>query len=471
MKDFIYKKLCNYCDRILLSNKNSLSILAYSKLHVIKNHPEFIKEYIPIKSESKKKIKVKVIFFLLSIVNYIKLFFFEKPNFYLKKKKSKKIDVLIVSHLINTKHLNLDSDFYFGQIKKKLKKIKLSSKIILRNETPYLSKYLFKNLKKDKIILSKRTYFIKEIEFIMYAFFEFLRFNLFFDKFIFNKKKINFFNLRSFGYIVYNLRLNFAVNRLLKIFNPKYILITFEGHAWERLVIRNIKKNNDIKIFAYQFSSITKNHHSLFRKLDINSNPDCILTTSKHTQDIFKKRYDCPVEIIGSQKFTKPNLNKSKNNKSVLILPEAYTSESKLMLNFAIKASKKIKNIKFYLRLHPMINIKQLNVNLKKFPNIELSNCKIEDDFRRCDYFLYRGSAAAVQAASYGLNPIYFGKFDKFNVNPLFQVLEKKYYIDDIVKLNNFFNYETYIKQNKVRLYANNFFKKMTISKKIFNIK
>ena len=90
MKDFIYKKLCNYCDKILLSNKNSLSILAYSKLHVIKNHPEFIKEYIPIKIESKKKIEDKVNFFLLSIVNYIKLFFFEKPNFYLKKKNQKK---------------------------------------------------------------------------------------------------------------------------------------------------------------------------------------------------------------------------------------------------------------------------------------------------------------------------------------------------------------------------------------------
>ena len=77
-------------------------------------------------------------------------------------------------------------------MKNKLKKIGLTSKIILRNETKYLSKHLFSNLKKDKVILSKRTFLIKELIFIIYAFFQFLKFNLFIDKFKIKKKKLIF---------------------------------------------------------------------------------------------------------------------------------------------------------------------------------------------------------------------------------------------------------------------------------------
>jgi len=471
MKVNIYKKLCNYCDKILISNKNSLSTLSYSKLHVIKNHPDFIKEYLlSDHSERNTKVELKIKSFLSSIVNYLKLLSFEQPNFYFKKKKLKKIDVLLISHLISIKHLNLIDDFYFGLMKNKLKKIGLTSKIILRNETKYLSKHLFSNLKKDKVILSKRTFLIKELIFIIYAFFQFLKFNLFIDKFKIKKKKINFFNLRSFGYIITNLRLNFQINRLLKTFNPKYVVITFEGHAWEKLVIKDIKKKG-IKVFAYQFSTITKHHHSLFRKLDNESSPDCIFTTSKQTKDIFKKEYGCPVKIIGSSKSKKNKYRRLKKNKSVLILPEAYLDESKLMLKFAIETLIYNKNIKFYLRLHPMIDISELNINLKNYPNIKLSNCKIIDDFKRCTFVLHRGSSAAVQAVAYGLNPIYYGKFDEFNVNPLYQEFDKDYYVDDVIKFIKILNNKTYTRQSRIISYANNYFKKMNIHKKTFDIK
>ena len=89
------------------------------------------------------------------------------------------------------------------------------------------------------------------------------------------------------------------------------------------------------------------------------------------------------------------------------------------------------KEFKFYLRLHPMINFKDLNINLKKYKNIELSNCKIEDDFKRSSNFIFRGSASAIEAAAHGLNPIYFGKPGIANINPLFEVLEKENYITD----------------------------------------
>ncbi len=280
-----FRKLCSYLDKILLNFVESNSTLAYSKLHIIKNHPEFNKEYFPnkdklIKSEIRES-------FIIGILKYLKNFLIERPNFYYKRKKSSKIDVLIVSHLINLNHLNLRDDFYYGDISKQLNSFNLNSRLILRNETSLSSKNVFASLKKDKIILSKRTSIIREIVYLFLATFEFFKFNFFVEKYQYKKKKINFFNLRSFGYIIANLRLNFQINFLVKIFRPKFLFITFEGHAWERLIIRNIKKKYNTKIIAYQFSAITKHHHSLLRSLSESTDPDYIFTTGKYTYKKF----------------------------------------------------------------------------------------------------------------------------------------------------------------------------------------
>lgn len=470
MNNTEYKKLCKYCDNILSINKDSVSGTSYSKIHVIKNHPEFNKEYFLGQDKNTSKLNKS---FYGGIINYIKNYFFEKPNAYLNYKRNYTKDVLIISSLINYNHLNSNEDFYFGSLSKHLKKKNFSSKIVLRNETAISGKVLFKSLNKDKIILSKRMSLFNELIFILKAIREFFKFNLNYEKFKLKEKSLNFFSFRSFGHIIPNLRLATQINQLVKIIKPKYIIITFEGHAWERIAIMNIKKKHrNTKIFAYQFSVVTKNHHALFRPLHNNLNPDCILTTGKFTKNIFKNKYKCPVKIIGSKKSIKNNFKLiSKNNKKVvLILPEAYISESKILLNFAVKVSKLYKNYKFYLRLHPMIDFKELNFDLSKHPNIELSNLSLEKDFKRSGIIFFRGSASSLEATSYGLKPIYIGNYNRLNINPLFQVMNKRYYLTkpkDFKKVAENFNL---IELKKINNYSNNYFKKMKLSKNLFEI-
>ena len=116
-----------------------------------------------------------------------------------------------------------------------------------------------------------------------------------------------------------------------------------------------------------------------------------------------------------------------------------------------------------------MINFKDLNIDLKKYKNIKLSNCKIEDDFKRSSNFIYRGSASAIEAAAHGLKPIYFGKPYIANVNPLFEVLKEENYVTDpqkfvkILKKNKFNN-------NNIKDYSKNFFQKLKLNKNIFKI-
>lgn len=462
-KEFI--KLCDYCDKILFNYINKISVIAYSRLHIIKNHPELNHIYL---KKHKSRINQKKFFF--KIFNFFKDFIASNSNAYFKEKK--KVKVLILSSLVNINHLNHKDDFYFGKIQKKLNKFKLSSKIILRNFTTYSEKKLFHNLKLNKVILSNRTIYILEFIYLLIALKEYFRFFFFIKKNEINKFK-NFFSFKSFIDIIYNYRLSSQISFLIKIFRPKYLIITFEGHAWERVLISKIRtKFKHIKIYAYQFSTITKNHHSLFRSLGKKFDPDCIFSTNKFTKKIFNKEYKCPVKVIGSNKlenYSSQNKKKTKKN-SVLILPEAFPEETNMLLKFAIDISKIYKEFDFYIRLHPMFNLKDLKIRIKNYKNFHVSNANIKEDFNRCDIVLFRGSASAIEATAYGLKPIYYGKYNQSNINPIFESLKRKFYVNEPSKFKNAVNSFNQLDKKKVRNYSKNYFEKMKIDKRIFNI-
>ena len=76
----------------------------------------------------------------------------------------------------------------------------------------------------------------------------------------------------------------------MKKVDPKKVTVTYEGHAWERLLIFLCKKKDiKIKSIAFQFSTIKKNQIGFFTKLKKNYNPDYIATTGKIPFNILKK--------------------------------------------------------------------------------------------------------------------------------------------------------------------------------------
>ena len=80
MKIQEYKNICKYSDKVLLSKKSNYVTHAISRLHVLKEHPELIRQYsnISIKNFKKNNFFSKSIFFFLN-------FFLDKKNFYKKK--------------------------------------------------------------------------------------------------------------------------------------------------------------------------------------------------------------------------------------------------------------------------------------------------------------------------------------------------------------------------------------------------
>ena len=119
--------------------------------------------------------------------------------------------------------------------------------VVYRNFTNVRSSKI-KNLNnKNSILLSKSLKIKDEISILFKFFNEIL---LFFLSKKYNSLKNNL-TIKDFRSILSNLRLAYQLSEVLKIVKPKYVIFTFEGHAWERLLIYISKawsKNNCLSI-------------------------------------------------------------------------------------------------------------------------------------------------------------------------------------------------------------------------------
>jgi hypothetical protein len=464
-----FKKLCKKCDSLLNHNIKNIALNAISCLHVLRAHPEILRQYSFISSEKKNNNQCN--FFSISLIKKILDFLFftiSNEKLLLYSRQTKKIDCLIISHLINTDHLIKKNDFYFGSLQSRLLIRKLSSLIVLRNFT---GKHL-KNISKlpfdkrhHKVILSSFFKIKNEFKIILLFLKEFLRIKMLKknDKnYIFLKKIGKFKYLKS---IFSNIRISEQIVFLIKLHQPKYLFFTYEGHAWERIVIRKVREFfPKIKLVAYQFSIITKYHHSMFRSLNKIYNPDIIMTSGSVTADLFKKKKlhkTSKILIYGSDKFTS-KLQYKLPEKNILILPEGFWSETRILFDFCKLASTYLPDFKFYFRLHPLIKKKNFikKNSIQNVPgNLIISNNTLEKDFEKTKYAIYRGSATIIEAVNFGLIPIYYSQKNEISLNPLFKFEKKPFTIRNINDLNNTLKINFEIKKlTEIREYCKNFF-------------
>ena len=281
-------------NKFLLSKNSNFISYAISKIHLtyIKNQRN--RNFYQILSLFKK-------------LSYI----FDDSNKYQKNKSY--IDAIIISNLVSTN--NIKNDLYFGNLSIELKKKKIKTLSVYRNHTLIRSKKIKNLFDNNKLLLSKRLNFFNEIKIIFYFINELLLF-LFSKKYSSIKENLI---LRDLFSIIPNLRLIFQIDELLKIYRPKAILFTYEGHAWERLLVYMCNNyNNKIKSIAYQFSTIKKKQIGFFNKLKKDYNPDYIATSGSIPYDILKKKINFSNLIkLGSSKFTKIH---NINNKTIDLL-------------------------------------------------------------------------------------------------------------------------------------------------------
>jgi hypothetical protein len=417
-------------------------------LFVIKNHLNEKNKYL---INNNKLFKNLIIFLKNLIINILQNFYyiifciFKKDNKnYLKFLDNKSnTDFLILSHLINEKHLKNKDDFYMNNFENLLRKNNVNYDLLLLNNTGKTSNELkFSNR------ISKTTFplygnifeecylFIKRIQFLIYS--------LFFFK---NSFKNNFLLYLVVCFSAFHPQYRF--NQLIclylkKIFLYKkyrFILNTYEGHAIDRM-IKSLCKLNNTKVLnlGYYHGSYFDNLITCKNKISNYLFPDYILVSNQDVKKIFYKK-----------KFNVFKINKNKisvekylaKDKICAVLPEGVISEVLLFINNITQLAKNNLNIKFIFKLHPVLESNSEIID--KFKKLKSKNIYLTSDrnflLKKSKWCIYRGSSSVIEYVNNGTFPFYLDLPRERNTDPLIKFgYKSKRYFKNAYQFNKIVN-------------------------------
>ena len=460
-------------------NKNNLKFKNYFiKLdHVLEKYNNKFLYYIPnlFKQDIRgRKTPFEIIKFLKSL--------FARSFLYDNIDKIKKAKICFITHYVGNNIVDKDDDFYYGSLFKNFK-LKMPFYVLLINhsdESLIDIKKKFKNSKINRVYLNSNfnllAYFIVTFKITK----EYLYFLV--RNFI-NHKKIKYLDNIKFNFN-YNFFLNsrFTLkisNQIIKILaksnNLNYLMITFEGHAFEKIIF-NYCKTQKIKSFGYFFSIMRQYKNSIFYNLAKDYQPDVVLTSGDAAKKYFKlNSHYKKIETLGCDRnlFKKKGFNILKNKKNrkltILVCPEGIFSETIEMFNLINNKTLHDNNFQFIFRTHPVINIG--NDLKKKLINKNIIFSKendIKKDFQKSDIILYAGSSTCIQAAMLGVVPVnYRNKNYSFSLDPLYEVNNFVVYnnINLRLKINSIFRNRCNKKFNNqiflIKKYSSSYFKKI----------
>lgn len=414
-------------------------------LHVMRGHPDSLRPYqslfevAPDNHSSLNKalpLHKKILKFLLS------------SNCQVSNSNSfKDIDVVFVSHLVNVDHLNNDNDFYFSDLPSYLKNRQINCLIILINHTNVscktLSKYI-NNSSTRRIVLSKSFSLTRDFLTVFSLIGEMLVMKLtsFKESGLLKKILSRASSVRLLGGPLSSLIIGKQVENILKLYNPKVIMTTYEGHSWERVVYRIANQyNQKILRIGYQHAVVTKNAHSMARPLGEKYDPDLIFSTGEITYNFLRKSLkgsQSKLSILGSEKsLGSLEVRNDKQNKTCLILPEGSLEECNLLFSFSIKCANTLPNIDFIWRLHPKMSFVQvleyMSIDRNDLPeNIIISNLSLTKDIEKSSFALYRGTSAVIEAIYKGVFPIYLSNGSSMVIDFLYDAGRERGVVESV---------------------------------------
>lgn len=438
-----YFEISRSCDSILYSKFSSITTFSIPWLFIIREHPDDLANYKNIYNN--KKLSYLLFFFKyikkIIIITYrliIKINFSTK--YFYNNSKLKKTDYIFVSTLVNKQYLNKEDDFYFKDIKKTISNDKNLIFSLINQQNLKINKSDLIN--KDKLVFKNDLFFTYEIKIFLIALSESAKL---FIRSIFNRGlRKNILLQASLEALssstISSIRLNIQFEKLIKQVNPKVIILTYEGYAWERLCFFTSKKfNKNIRCIGYQHTRLFNNQHSIFRCFNNDFDPDIILTSGEIPTKIFKKKINSKkISIINIGKLDYDLHIEKKNDQSIntknkeicLVVPEGNLNENILLIKFIFNIIRFNKKYIFLLRFHPIVNLNYLQ---KKFnfisnlnDNIIISSDTLYADLCNSKYVLYRGSSVIFSAVKYGLVPIYLKNVDEISINPLNEILDNE---------------------------------------------
>jgi hypothetical protein len=465
MKQEQYLKIIRLTDEILTSPTLG-SAVAIPWLHVIREHPVFLKNYKILFEERIIEIYhiiLRIIRNRLSVIAVLlrSLLQSESEKWLLTVKQLTEKDVIFVSHLLNHSQNEEEADFYFSDLPKKLRDNGLSSMVSMINHVRWSSFGDLNAQNKNqlyKLVFPRTLTFSEEIKNLKLLWLEHKRLkkesSLEGNKL---KKKVLYFAASEAlsASSLSSLRLATQIKEIVKYTRPKILISTHEGHSWERLVYSAARlASPNIKCIGYIHTPLFKNQHAVKRSLARQYNPDMIFTSGyvqKKQLEEAELLHNIPIQVLGSVRCFENNvensdlqsnkLNKRAKELTCLVIPEGIASEVDILFEFSLKCALLLPKVIFIWRLHPLFSFEKLSAKKKIYKslpkNIILSNKNLLEDFDSCQWVLYRGSSAVIQAVVAGLKPIYLHEPDEVKIDPIYEINHWKNEVETVQELES----------------------------------
>lgn len=437
-----YHALCETCDQLLLASDSSVERVAIPWLHVIRPHAIFLNKYLNIFTLRPLPIARARIRNFLSSLRHLTKAILGGGSFWTGVGEfPDRSDVLILSHLVSGSFRDAEDDFYYGKVACELTSQGLSTTIALINYTksaPASLLRLWKESTINRVIFSPSLSFSEELALYRRAHKEArsLKCSQVLQPSTLGRRVLALAaEEASSGGAVSALRLGEQVKSLVTRLRPKAIIVTFEGHSWERVAFASARTvSPNILCIGYQHAALFNMQHAAQRKLANVYNPDVILTSGDvsrlRLQNNVQLRGTC-IRTLGSNRSIRRQAvsfaqNREITRSSCLVLPEGIDSECILLFSFTLECAKRIPNIEFIWRLHPNMSFEtlmQLNPKFRKLPsNVVLSKATLVEDIKRSRWAMYRGSTAIVQAVMSGVLPIYLHRSGEIPIDTLYEI-------------------------------------------------
>ncbi len=232
--------------------------------------------------------------------------------------------------------------------------------------------------------------------------------------------------LRRSAQSIDGLRIGQAVGQACEELEPDVLVVTFEGHPWERIAFRRARAAvPGIVVLGYPHAGSLPGQHSLFRRLGSDLDVDGVLAPGDVTMRVFNRRLpDIPVAVVGSPRRIGSSVGAGERADVCLVLPEGLLSEVEILLDFALEVAAARPDFQFLVRLHPLVSGSSFKLleRLSDHSNIRVSDRSIVEDFAQAKWCLYRGSTMAVMAAAAGVMPIYVHVEGQSVLDPLYEL-------------------------------------------------
>lgn len=425
---------------MLLASEATRERIAIPWLHVLREHPTFLAEYESLLGASTSEGFTRIIRYQAGwLRNWWRAFWSNGLTWVGPVKFSRPVEILFISHLLDTSPSAKQVDFYFSDLPERVRAVGHEVVVGLIDHTGKADRTFPDSWQKNgapRVIFSNSLGLLQEMSLYARLRKESLRLagqsraqaSALLAR-VFARASVEALS----GSARTTLRLACQVGQLVRTIRPKIIVTTYEGHAWERLVFASAREAHPgIECIGYQHAAIFRMQHSALRKLAPSFNPDRLLTAGavgKMQLDEAPGLRGLPVDVLGSSRATHTIAHgKTLPQKlhTCLVLPEGIASECILLFEFSLSCAKLLPHMHFVWRLHPLVAFESLTDGKSRFcqlpENVELSRATMEEDVARADCALYRGSTAIVKAVSAGVLPIYLEQAGEMSIDPLYQL-------------------------------------------------